>query len=115
MIQVQFKTNGKYVLLTLRGHAGQAAEGQDIVCSAASILAYTVAQTVSIMQSHGKLRKNPTIRLDKGDIAVVCRPQRKSYAEAMHTYAVAQVGFALLETTYPDYIRLTPFASGEQP
>lgn len=117
MVQVEFKKspNGKSIILSLRGHAGQAKEGQDIVCSATSILAYTVAQTVAIMGDHGKLYKKPTIRLDKGDILVVCKPRERSFAEAMHTYAVAQVGFALLETTYPDHVRLTPFETGTQP
>ena len=47
MIQAAFytdKSSGS-ISLKLSGHAGAANKGQDIICSAASMLAYTVAQT----------------------------------------------------------------------
>ena len=46
MLKATFEeANGK-ISLTIEGHADQAEYGKDIVCSACSILAYTVAQFV---------------------------------------------------------------------
>lgn len=111
MIHVRFETteDKKTIILTLQGHAGQAEKGRDIVCASASILAYTVAQVVAELRDKGKLKRKPTLRLEEGDISIVCRPTKDAYAQAMHTYAIAQVGYALLQNTYPEYVKLTTF------
>ena len=109
MIQVRFEKDGKNIILTVQGHSEQAQMGQDIVCSAASILAYTVAQMVTEMGENGKLKKKPHIRMDSGDSAVTCKPTKQYYNEALHTYTVVQKGYELLAHTYPEYVRLTKF------
>lgn len=109
MIQVRFEKDGKNIILTVQGHSEQAEVGQDIVCSAASILAYTVAQMVADMGEGGKLKKKPHIRLDSGDSAITCKPTKQYYNEALHTYTVAQTGYELLAHTYPDYVRVIKF------
>ena len=76
MIQVRFEKDGKNIILTVQGHSEQAEMGQDIVCSAASILAYTVAQMVTTMREEGKLKKNPHIRMDSGDAVITCKPTK---------------------------------------
>ena len=111
MIQVRFEhsEDGKTLILTVKGHSGQADVGQDIVCASASILAYTVAQVVTTMRDEGKLKKKPNIRLDSGDAVITCKPTKQYYAEALHTYSVAQVGYDLLQYNYPEYVQLTKF------
>lgn len=111
MIQVRFEKSddGKTLILTLKGHSGQAEMGQDIVCSAASILAYTVAQMVTTMREEGKLKKSPHIRMESGDATITCKPTKQYFGEAMHTYRVAQTGYELLAHTYKDYVRVTKF------
>ena len=52
MIQVRFEKDGKNIILTVQGHSEQAQMGKDSVCSAASILAYTVAQTGYDLLAH---------------------------------------------------------------
>ena len=97
----------KTLSLKLSGHAGQADIGHDIVCASATILAYTVAQVVRLMEGNRELAKKPVIKLDKGDIEITCRCKTdKSYAEALHTYFVAQVGYSLLTHNYPQYVAL---------
>lgn len=115
MIQIRFERDGKSITMSLHGHAGMAKAGQDIVCSAATILAYTVAQNVSIMEEKGRLCRRPFIRLNSGDIRVVCSPEKGHYTEAMHLYAVAQAGFDLLQHSYPKYVKLTKFDAGRMP
>lgn len=114
MIRVRFETSedGKSIILSLKGHAGQAELGKDIVCAAASILAYTAAQAVADLLNKGKLKRKPTIRLNPGDVAVVCKPTKDAFAQTMHTYRIIQVGYALLQNTYPEYVELTPFGKG---
>lgn len=102
--------------LRIKGHAGQADIGKDIVCASASILAYTVAQVIKTMEQHGDLEKKPVIKMKNGDALISCKPKTdKLYAEALHTYFVAQVGYSLLSYNYPEYVNLTMFGKAIKP
>ena len=111
MIKAEFFTNSESGSITLKltGHAGQAEHGQDIVCAAASILAYTVAQTLQFMYEEGNLKKKPHIKLEEGDTIIVGKPKDDTYAETLHTFFVAQVGYHLLAHNYPQYVTLSSF------
>ena len=111
MIRAAFYTDKSSGSITLKltGHAGAANKGQDIVCSAASILAYTVAQTMEYMHAEGGLRKKPRIEFADGDATIVAKPKDDSYAEALHTFFVAQVGYSLLAHNYPQFVELKSF------
>ena len=106
------KVNGS-LSLKVEGHAGQAPEGHDIICASASILIYTVAQMVTDINSKGGLKKPPTIKLEKGDAVVTCHPKEETYAELLHTYFVAQVGYHLLAQHYPQYLELIMFSKNK--
>ena len=111
MIRARFdySADGKTLVLTLQGHAGAVQSGNDPVCAAASMLAYTVAQEVIDMHNAGKLKKKPYIRLDSGDAAVICKPVKSAYAEALHLYEVVQTGYRLLAHNFPDNLRVKRF------
>ena len=115
MVRADFFTNKESGSITLKltGHAGQAKSGEDIVCSAASILAYTVAQALQFMYEQGDLQKKPHIKLEEGDTIIVAKPKTDSYAEALHTFFVAQVGYHLLAHNYPQYVTLSSFADSD--
>lgn len=115
MVKAEFFTNKDSGTITLKltGHAGQAKKGQDIVCAAASILAYTVAQTLQFMYEEGGLQKKPHLKLEEGDTIIVAKPKAESYAEALHTFFVAQVGYHLLSKNYPKYVELSSFGEAE--
>lgn len=104
MILVSFTNNPDSITLKLSGHAGAAEAGKDIVCASASILCYTVAQTALFMYEQGRLRREPYIKLDKGESVVTMRPKKDSYAEALHSFFIAEVGFSLLAQSYPQYV-----------
>jgi uncharacterized protein YsxB (DUF464 family) len=92
--------------LRVKGHAGQAELGQDIICASASILAYTVAQELKHMEYHRKLAKSPHIDLRSGDTNIVCCARDdKTYEEMLHTFHVISVGYALLAHNYPLYVK----------
>lgn len=111
MIQATFKKDedSNALVMTVKGHAGQNKKGHDLVCASASILAYTVAQTIKYIHAQGGLKKKPRIELNDGDALIVCKPKEEYYAEALHTFFVAEVGFSLLANNYPQYVELDMF------
>ena len=115
MIYAEFFTNKEAGSITLKltGHAGQAEAGKDIVCSAASILAYTVAQALQFVYEEGGLKKKPHLKLEEGNTIIVAKPNEDTYAEVLHTFFVAQVGFHLLAHNYPQYVTLSSFGEAE--
>ena len=115
MVKAEFFTNkdSGSITLKLTGHAGQAKSGEDIVCASASILGYTVAQAVQFMYEEGKLKKKPNLKLEKGDSLIVAKPKEEDYAECLHIFFVAQVGFHLLAHNYPKYVALSSFGESE--
>ncbi len=109
MISVSLIVNDKNrsLRLKVKGHAGQAIFGQDIVCASASILTYTVAQIVTDMAGKGLLETEPTIILDSGDATVECiSKDDTAYSEALNGYYVAMVGYQLLAHNYPQFVEL---------
>lgn len=117
MIKVKFETSedGKSLILSLEGHAGYADKGQDIVCSAATMLAYTIAQVVTDLYNAKRLRKKPTIHLEEGNATVVCKPSKEAYAEALHAYHVVEVGYNLLANNYPEFVKIKLFGQAIKP
>ena len=115
MVKAEFFTNKESGSITLKltGHAGAGEKGKDIICASASMLAYTVAQTLQFMYEQGGLQKKPHIKLEEGDSIIVAKPKEDSYAEALHTFFVAQVGYHLLSDNYPQYVSLTSFGESE--
>jgi uncharacterized protein YsxB (DUF464 family) len=115
MVRAAFYTDKSSGSITLRvsGHANAAAKGQDIVCASASILAYMVAQTMEYMYADGCLRKKPRIEFTDGEAAIVAKPKGECFAEALHAFFVAQVGYSLLARNYPQFVELKSFGLAE--
>lgn len=110
MIRASFeKEEGKFLSLCIEGHAGQAEKGKDIVCSAASILAYTVAQTITQMHKQGWLKKKPHINLKEGKGLITCIPNEGYFDECLMAFFVAEVGYTLLANNYPQFVEVKMF------
>lgn len=111
MIKARFETtqDQKSFVLTIRGHAGQAEAGKDLICASATILAYTAAQIVSELYADGKLKKKPAVTLNEGNAVITCKPRKDAYAKALQTFLTVQAGFALLAHHYPEYVQITRF------
>ncbi len=110
MISVKFSydRDKRECSLLVKGHAGQAVIGQDIVCASASILAYTIAQVIKAMEHHGDFAEPPTINLESGEATIVCRAKDDYiYAEMMQDFFVIKTGYALLALNYPLYVEFT--------
>lgn len=108
MIEVKFWQNKERgtVHMTMKGHAGTAPKGEDLVCAAATMLAYTVAQAMQFLYESGQLAKKPKIRLVDGNATIVATPKEDTYAEALTVFWVAQCGIHVLAHNYPGAVRL---------
>lgn len=103
MIEIKFKP--KTMMVKVTGHAGQAEKGQDIVCSAVSILFYTLAQAVTT--SRDALEDEPVIITNDGDGLVACKPKEGFEGVIQRTYWTILTGFDLLAEEYKEYVKLT--------
>lgn len=111
MIKAVFKVNedSGEISLTVKGHAGAAGVGYDIVCASATMLAYTIAQYISTMSEVGRLDGEPVIKMDEGDIVVSCIPKEEFFEDAFRAYVVVLGGYMLLAKHYKKNVRCKPF------
>ena len=105
MITAKLTVNeiNKSLSLEVKGHAGQAEYGHDIICASASILMYTVAQIVTDTTVKGQAVS--VIDINEGDAIVSCNCKtKKAYADVLGAYYMAMVGYQLLAHNYPQYV-----------
>ena len=107
MISVRFyQKPSASIHMTVRGHADAAPKGEDIICSAATMLAYTVAQAMQFMYENEQLKMKPKIHFADGEAVIIATPKEETYAEVLHTFWVAQCGAHVLAHNYPQHVRL---------
>ena len=102
MLTVKIYEDVQSLCLSMAGHAGVGQKGTDIVCAAASVLAYTAA--AEMLQLHGQalLHTPPVIRLISGAARVEAENCRQSQA----AFSVIATGFRLLAAQYPNNVKL---------
>lgn len=98
MIEVQM---GKFSL-RVRGHAGFSRYGSDIVCAAASMLAFALAEAV---QAEG-FTAPPVVEAACGVFRLEVWPEAKERVRAETMFDVARAGYRLLAERYPAYVRI---------
>lgn len=81
--------------LEVRGHAGQAPYGQDIVCAAVSALVETLALGLSHFRADGQWR------LEEGAFTYEGRPS----TEVQAVLETMLLGFRSLAESHPRYVR----------
>ena len=115
MIEIKFKQTSRTRSVEMTGHAMTGEAGEDIVCAAASMLAYTLAENVARAYNSGMLRSRPTLTLEDGHALIKCaaRAKRRDGAQGgfqgtvAMMYTVIRAGFELLERQYPDSVRVS--------
>lgn len=100
MIKINYDREN--LVLKMRGHANLAEPGKDIICSAASILAYTLAQNVKYLEKGG-VAKDVNVILEEGNALISCRPVEEKET-LLCVYDTVTTGFMLLSATYPGYV-----------
>ena len=108
MITARFyqKPSNGSIHMTLKGHSEAAPKGEDLICSAATMLAYTVGQAVQFMYMSDKLKKKPKIQIKDGEAVVIATPKEEAYAEVLLAFWVAQCGAHVLCSNYPENVKL---------
>lgn len=96
---------GKSIEITVKGHAGQAPAGHDIVCSAISAFTYTAAQIAVEYERLGWLTEPPLVMLESGNAAIRISPDKKHYKRISDGYHTIITGYRLVAETYPDYVK----------
>ena len=102
MVKITYDTN-KFAL-SVKGHAETAVKGQDILCSAVSILTYTLAQ--NLISNANCLVTEPQINLNDGSAVIICVPKDEYAAEIKQIFDVIMTGFYLLEKSYKKNIKI---------
>lgn len=93
--------------LSLRGHAGSAPRGQDLVCAAVTGLVYALAQRIRELDAQAAFEEPPLIKLASGD-ASVCVVARKTHtAVVAEDFRLLQAGLRLLAQQYPRQVQVT--------
>ena len=72
MIEIHYYRG--YHRITVRGHAGSAEEGKDLVCAAVSALVLTAAANVRRMEDKG-CTYSTAVTVDKGDAEIQVNPK----------------------------------------
>ena len=93
-----------YHRLTVEGHAHSGEPGHDLVCAAASALAYTMAGNVANMAVNGQVR-TPRLEMEPGKAEISCSPVSRFKNTVTLVFDSVCVGFELLATQYKEYIQ----------
>ena len=97
--------------LSVRGHAGFASTGTgeslggDIVCSAVSILCYTLAYNLTEAESRGQV-KDLLTSFDSGHVEISCSPVKARAGEVRRLFRYFAAGLELLAGGYPECVRV---------
>ena len=108
MIKVHFwqdKEKGS-IHMKVKGHANAAPKGEDLICASATMLVYTIAQAMTFYHEQGYLAEKPKIKIREGNASIHVVPKKEYFAEALHSFWVAQCGAHVLSKNYPDYVSL---------
>lgn len=103
---ISVKYNAEEYRLSVEGHSGYAEPGKDIICSAASILAYTLAQNLMFAEDDGIVQELQA-NLEQGNAEISCRPVAGQEEEIRCIFSVVRTGFLLLSTNYPKFINFS--------
>lgn len=115
MIRVKFRASEttNSIIFTASGHSGYTSAGNDIVCSAATMLAYTIANNVVKMEKRHFFKARPRILLNGGAILISCVPKSRHYYKVQNMFRNIEAGYELLEENHKKNVTLTTFADSE--
>lgn len=98
MISVEYDRNVPMVIV--KGHAGTAPKGEDLVCAAASILVYALAGLEKLEQ----LGEHKA-RINSGYSMVRTEPLPGLWPNVVTAYDAVCNGFAILQKQYPEAVK----------
>ena len=90
--------------MTVRGHAGSAPYGYDLVCSGVSVLMLTLSRMSNLLEAAGKAEGNGIIVSGLGTLQCVPTEGNEDTVRTMLDTIAA--GMELLAEEYPDYVQI---------
>lgn len=100
MINITF--NPKTFELEIIGHAGQNKKGKDIVCSAVSVLFYTLLEI--LVDSEKMLEQSVEYKAKDGNGYLRCKPRKKYEVNISLMWMPILKGFEIVEAHYSEYV-----------
>lgn len=110
MLDIKFLADdaSKSVCIRLSGHAGAAEKGRDIVCAAASILAYAASGCAESLYADGHLAEPPICSIEAGDTTIsVIAKDEDGYRTARTALMAVEIGFFYVAAAAPDHVQYT--------
>lgn len=104
MIRASIGVQDDKLWLSMYGHAEGGAYGHDLICAAATTLAYTLAQVVTNMDGRGELKEAPAVHIIQGEAQISFRPRDAERGRI--TMDVLRAGLGCLAHNYPQNIAL---------
>ena len=107
MVKAKFYGGGDASLhMTLTGHAGAGAKGEDLVCAAVSALAQTLDQAVQRLYYQRMLCRCPRIELQEGSAEIIAVPKAQYRSEVAMVFWTVQNGISELAKSFPENVKL---------
>lgn len=100
MTTIRYFEDGGCCYLHVGGHADYSHSGMDIVCSAVSMLACTMAACLEDEERRGNL-KRLYISLNEGDACLEWEPEDFAAGRLRTIWETVETGFSLLAENYP--------------
>lgn len=94
----------KYHRVTVEGHAAFDAAGKDVICAAASMITFTLADRV-LELCNGEQATAPVTELKSGNATVSCKPKSRYDAVITLIFDTVCSGYRLLSENYPENIK----------
>lgn len=101
IIQINMKTHA----LIIKGHAGSAEPGKDLVCCAVSTLAETLSRYLEVRMEEGALEMLMD-KVEAGDVKIVAWPESTNVKQINAVYEMIREGYRAIAEEYPQYIKL---------
>lgn len=114
MTIANFERRGNMFRASICGHANFNHNGPDIVCSACSILAYTLVESLLAIEEGGGFHALSSDMDEKaGSYYVELTARQRILREVEIIFETISIGFALLEKNFPENVKIH-LRSGEK-
>ena len=92
-------------IISVDGHAGHSEDGNDIVCAAASVLAFTLYRAVKMLDEEGEISLF-SHSISKGDAEFDFTVKEWAIEKAQAVVDSIIEGYLLLEENYPECVQV---------
>ena len=102
----QARMDWQALRLEMRGHAGSAERGKDLVCAAESMLTQALIRTLMDMEAEARLQMRWKGSAEAGTMDIEAVPAEEHENETRACFRVTVTGLRMLAEAYPEYIKL---------